>query len=215
VLVQIFWLVSPATSDVIFDTVTPGQELDRLAKKELLVLSKVCCYWHSVVINTPMLWSTIVMKTDVWTAPETMLYLVSQSLERGGNHPLTIKVAAFEIGTLCRQALELLAQHSQRWRDVHFVVADESLELLSGARGSLSLLETLQVDLLANGKAVDTFAITPCLAKATFSGPPGSVPSLPWTQLQSFTCTQSHGHETDFRDTYILHVDYRAPLSFS
>jgi hypothetical protein len=204
VLVQIFHLVPPVASDVLYDdSATYDSELGRLAKEELLALSNVCSHWHGIVMNTPMLWSTIVTDTELWEAPETMVYLLSQSLKRGGNHPLTIKLGAFWAEEYDRKALELLAQHSQRWRDVYFVVAEECMGFLSQARGNLPALENLDITAEEHWtEALDVFAVAPRLTKVKFTGSPGSVPNLPWTQLQSFTCTQKH--ETDFRDYLYL-----------
>ncbi|KAJ7244925.1 hypothetical protein C8J57DRAFT_1363384 [Mycena rebaudengoi] len=166
VLVQIFWLVPPAASDVLSDTTTYAEELGRLAKEELLALSNVCSHWHGVVMNTPMLWSTIVTDTDLWNVPETMAYLLSQSLE-----PLWT-------GTSVRQAVKLLAQHSQRWRDC--------MGFLSQARGNLPALETLDITATNWTEVIDAFAVK-------FEGPPS---------LKSFTCTQMH--EADFQDYLYL-----------
>jgi hypothetical protein len=206
VLVQIFHLVPPAASDVHVlydDSATYASELRRLAKEELLALSNVCSHWHDVVMNTPMLWSTIVTETRLWEAPATMVYSLSQSLKRGGSHPLTIKLGAWWAGESDRQALELLTQHSQRWRDAYFVVAYECIGLLSQARGNLPALENLDITAEGNwAEVLDVFTVAPRLAKVSFTGPPGSVPTQPWTQLQSFTCIQKH--ETGFRDYLYL-----------
>jgi hypothetical protein len=106
-------------------------------------------------------------------------------------------VAPCEAPEYDRQVWSLLTQHSQRWRDVHAQVDEEFLDLLSQVREHLPSLETLTTSVWDGIEAVDVFAIAPRLTKVKFAGPFAFVPTLPWAQLQSFTCTQID--EADFR----------------
>jgi hypothetical protein len=61
-LVEIFAMASQPSR---ISEGTPQEEPCRLAKQDLLHLSQVCSHWNHVVMNTPMLWSNIVVDFDL------------------------------------------------------------------------------------------------------------------------------------------------------
>jgi hypothetical protein len=105
-------------------------ELDRLANTELLALSQVCSWWHSIVFDTPTLWSTPHLHGILWRTPYTLaetVTLLSAALTRSRNAPLSV-VAIFEHKRSSRPLLrprrkhvfQLLFQHSCRWWAAEF-----------------------------------------------------------------------------------------------
>ncbi|KAJ7147920.1 hypothetical protein C8R43DRAFT_843757, partial [Mycena crocata] len=57
ILCEVFALLCTASAD----TFSTAEELQNLAKMELLQLSRVCSHWHRLVMGTPGLWSEIVV----------------------------------------------------------------------------------------------------------------------------------------------------------
>ncbi|KAJ7020058.1 hypothetical protein C8F04DRAFT_974808, partial [Mycena alexandri] len=55
------WVEPPRSS-------TP-EHLIRLAKSALLILSRVCCSWHSIIMGTPSLWTSVEVNFDEWFRP--------------------------------------------------------------------------------------------------------------------------------------------------
>ncbi|KAJ7646053.1 hypothetical protein DFH06DRAFT_1476628 [Mycena polygramma] len=191
-LAEIFRMCDPPGERVLTNR-TPTQEINRLAKKYLLQLSQVCSHWHGVAMGTPMLWSTITLDETVWKAcsrsSKTLLNLVETSLKRGADYPLTIR-AAVGLGTPTeRSILELLSQHSHRWKHVYLRLDIRSSPLLAVVRGHLPLLETLK---LVNSSPVnhhphtdDIFEIAPKLRVVFLGDWHLKPPRLPWSTLRS------------------------------
>ncbi|KAF7363196.1 hypothetical protein MVEN_00672200 [Mycena venus] len=186
-LAEIFEMCSAAVLIQLSGGTTPHEEPASLSMRHLLQLSQVSSLWHSIVINTPKLWSTILVDTCSWdectVPPEVLLSLLQSSLNRGGNHPLTIEVIS--IPPHEELVLELLSRHASRWRDVFFAGADiESAKYLTAAKGNLGQLQTL--DLSVNWPGVDILQVAPQLTDVTFRGEVAGVPNLPWAQIRRF-----------------------------
>ncbi|KAJ7646046.1 hypothetical protein DFH06DRAFT_1210976 [Mycena polygramma] len=143
-LAEIFGMCRPPGEDIM-SGITPDKELDRVAKKYLLQFSQVCSHWHGVIMGTPMLWSTITLDVAVWssTSPKILLDLLTASLDRGGDYPLTMQVAVDFGDPNEYYVLNLLSRHSHRWKCVHLWIDTRSFPSLAGIRGHLPLLDTL------------------------------------------------------------------------
>ncbi|KAJ7434028.1 hypothetical protein B0H11DRAFT_2373820 [Mycena galericulata] len=194
-LSEIFDMCSPPGDDGfdgLDDDTTPEQEVERLAKKYLLQLSRVCSRWHDIVMGTPMLWSSLVVDTTLWDAAtpssETLLDLVSSSLERGCDHPLGLQVAVVD-HTYGHSVFDLLCQHSRRWRHFRVWNALPSLHFLARAIGHLPLLETVEISNQNDDwTGSDVLQAAPRLHEVTFTGWAANIPTLPWHQLRYFRC---------------------------
>ncbi|KAJ7246200.1 hypothetical protein C8J57DRAFT_756820, partial [Mycena rebaudengoi] len=149
-LVQIFAIASEPSP--ISEDTTPQEELSRLGKQDLRYLSQVCSHWNSVVMNTPMLWSRIVVDLDLWARlparRDTLRDLLEASLLRGGSFSLRITLYASGNAQReeCRWVLQLLGHHSRRWWRVSLQLDLSFLQFLSSVRGRLPLLERLTID---------------------------------------------------------------------
>ncbi|KAJ7218182.1 hypothetical protein C8J57DRAFT_1732271 [Mycena rebaudengoi] len=171
---------------------TPKDELCRLGKQDLMRLSQVCSHWNQVVMNTPMLWSNIVVDFDLWLnspAPPAILFrLLASSLRRGGDFPMEISVYAGDDAQQQQWGLDLLSQHSHRWRQISLQLDLSFLRYLSPVRERLPLLEKLKIDGWSKWpENLDIFAVAPRLEAATLSLDGTSsllLPNLlPWEQL--------------------------------
>ncbi|KAJ7646049.1 hypothetical protein DFH06DRAFT_1096143 [Mycena polygramma] len=193
-LAEIFGMCDPPGERVLSNNIAPTKEINRLAKKYLLQLSRVCFHWHGVAMETPMLWSTIIFDQTLWSScsrsSKTLFDLVETSLERGADYPLTIRAAVGRGNPAERSILELLGQHSHRWKHVYLRVDTRCFPFLANARGRFPLLETLR---LINSSSVnhlpyieDIFESAPKL-RVVFLGDWHPTPlRLPWNTLRSF-----------------------------
>ncbi|KAJ7475317.1 hypothetical protein B0H11DRAFT_2235585 [Mycena galericulata] len=172
---------------------TPEDEVDRVGKKHLFLLSQVCSNWHYIVMHAAVLWSVIVVDMTMWKAPPAMLIdLVSTSLARSRDHPLRIEVASGDEADSCsRLMLEMIGQHARRWRHFRLYCELSSFHfIMTGTKGNLPLLQTL--DVANHGEEwteLGVFAVAPRLHTVTFQGSDTRIPSVPWHQLRHFDIT--------------------------
>ncbi|KAJ7189131.1 hypothetical protein C8R46DRAFT_35107 [Mycena filopes] len=202
VLVEIFRLCeSDARTEPSRDPILP-QSWDHESKKELrrvggghlVALSQVSAHWRHLVLGTPTLWSTITLDLRCWEhavanpsrAHQQMIELLHLAIVRGQQTPLTIQVTG--AGPCHPLALQTLASAAPRWRTARFAVDSELLLHLADITGRLPLLETLQINALAED--VETlrevgrfFASAPRLRSVAFRGPLAAIGDLPIEQL--------------------------------
>ncbi|KAJ7189074.1 hypothetical protein C8R46DRAFT_935293 [Mycena filopes] len=192
-LAEIFDMCAPSYEGVISGTTTKTQELERVAKKYLLQLSQVCSHWHRVAMGTPNLWSFIVLDTDAWSqfghSSQTPFDLLTSSLQRGGECPLTLRIVFGHRDRNERSVLKLLSEHSRRWRRVSMWIDPRSLRFLDRAKGNLGRLTFLQLECssqrIGRESASDIFQIAPLLTNVALFDWHGETPILPWHQLSS------------------------------
>ncbi|KAJ7496500.1 hypothetical protein FB451DRAFT_197274 [Mycena latifolia] len=178
-LVDIFDMCAPPGADTVSDETTPQEELERLAKTYLLRPSQVCSRWHDVIMDTAMLWSTVVVDTTCWdkcpVSSDTLLRLVVLSLERGVDVPLTLDIAV-EDDSNERPLLQLITRDARRWKSIYLWIHPTSLRFLAGARGNMPVLEKLHLHAHCEGQLeADIFE--------TLTGRSTRLPTLPWGQL--------------------------------
>jgi hypothetical protein len=124
------------------------------------------------------------------SSSHTLVDLVRSSLERGGEFPLNVQIAVDPHHHAERWILELLSQHSHRWKNAHIWLHPHSLGVLLGAKGNLPMLDSLT---LSSGTDIDyryaddVFEIAPRLKTVTLIGWPSGGPALPWGQLLHVT----------------------------
>ncbi|KAJ7604727.1 hypothetical protein DFH06DRAFT_1253896 [Mycena polygramma] len=163
--------------------------LRRLAKHDLLRLSKVYSFWHNTAFGTPRLWSAIVVDTiDWWRSPVTRtraLPLLAACLERSGGSPLSV-CASLKYDRDGVDVMNLLGQHSQRWQQISWSYGShDAWRLLVSLKGRLPLLKTLHLDAQCR---VDVFETAPALTTVTLCGWFDDLPQLPWSQLRHLSC---------------------------
>ncbi|KAK7053611.1 hypothetical protein R3P38DRAFT_2851233 [Favolaschia claudopus] len=174
---------------------TAQDELDRVSHRHVLKLAHVCSRWYRVATNTPKLWSTIAVDADCWPkcrVPKSTLFaLIESSLERGRNHPLTLKIRASRFYNGAERSLELFLKHAHRWFDVEILSVNPPPQCLLAETPRLDRLKRLYFDSPPGGhswKDTHIFQDAPHLTELEFHAPPSALPKLPWSQIQ--TCTQ-------------------------
>ncbi|KAJ7064529.1 hypothetical protein C8F01DRAFT_769454 [Mycena amicta] len=163
-------------------------EQDRVLKKYLRILTQVCPRWAQAIFSTPALWATICVNTDVWAqcslGPAVLLDVVKASLKHSRNYRLTLRIAAETDDPFAIQLLQLMAQHSARWHDVHLRIAPQHLHILRPIGGKVPMLRHLSI----SGDSAPLTAlidVLPKLQSLFFEGPlpPDLTLQLPWTAL--------------------------------
>ncbi|KAJ7699200.1 hypothetical protein B0H17DRAFT_1196292 [Mycena rosella] len=88
-LVKIFGLLSSEKNEsrAAFPVTSLNEAMFRLSQDHLLVLSRICSWFHTLVMNTSTLWDTIHLDI-LWTTPadtKKIMFVLRRILERGGN----------------------------------------------------------------------------------------------------------------------------------
>ncbi|KAJ7056831.1 hypothetical protein C8F01DRAFT_1155279, partial [Mycena amicta] len=137
-------------------------------------------------MNTPRFWSTITIDAEYWTTAVAgrNLDLLQVVLLRSGTCPLDLEIAAATAfsGKIGSRILEVLADHSPRWRRAFFLIDTVAETALASVQGRLPLLETLEFQAWSSLN-LRVFYDAPRLREFTFSGHPSSLPELSWSQL--------------------------------
>ncbi|KAJ7744641.1 hypothetical protein B0H16DRAFT_1857427 [Mycena metata] len=212
-LVEIFDLCSPDFNSVN----TVEQEENRLAKTYLFHISRVCYRWHDIIMNSPKLWSTITVDTGLWhESAISSATLLASSLKRGADFPLTLKAGINPRHLSHQSVLELLAQHSRRWKTVCLWLYPSHLTFLAHARGNIPVLETLILHSTHPDNVEPTaevFTAAPRLKMAKIFGFGPSFPSLPWGQLLQLTIGNGQCHTLSLKMLPLLSTEARCTLA--
>ncbi|KAJ6480715.1 hypothetical protein C8R47DRAFT_1050042 [Mycena vitilis] len=172
-------------------------------------MTRVCRYWSAVALETPALWSTVLL-TLKNLGEQGAVSLIKLWLRRSRDMPLNITVICQ--GDPKRQshaALEAAMSASNRWEEVYISIIPPLLYQLHSIRGRLSALKTLDisVDLGEAHLAIDedealwsiladapqlTSLITHCWDLVGFLRPPFTVA---WHQLTRLSTTFSSNTE--------------------
>ncbi|KAF7348874.1 F-box domain-containing protein [Mycena venus] len=190
ILTQIFALHRDgceSDSVVLWHTNTGFMALYTLAQAPLLALSQVCARWHGIALGTPSLWTKIRLDTALWRTPITTkkaMRLLQSALTRGSYCPLTVLVTNHSGPPSHGPALELLAQHSARWRAATFKCAASDLCHLSSIKGNLPTLETLEVfPTSTDVEPVTLFEVAPRLSSLAIADMGLHVSTPPFAQV--------------------------------
>ncbi|RDB21853.1 hypothetical protein Hypma_010866 [Hypsizygus marmoreus] len=130
-----------------------------------LLLTQICHGWRSVAIGTQILWSRLSLNIKPNAAHQASL--VSTWLTRSGACPLQIYIMWEQRPFYpSHPVLDLLAQHSHRWRNMFFFLPFEAYESLSSIRGNLPILSELSLGTDCHPMSspiIDAFEIAPQL----------------------------------------------------
>ncbi|KAK7058224.1 hypothetical protein R3P38DRAFT_2844889 [Favolaschia claudopus] len=208
-LADIFDFCLPDDLYMIFASTT-DDEVDRLARRYLLQLGQVCTRWHRVAMDTPKLWSTIAVDTEVWKwsfiGDARLADLLESSLARGRNSPLTLHMGISNSDSDV-VVFEALLEHAHRWKNVFVSSSGAPCVALSSAMISLDQLEMLDLNVDSWGR-LPAFQNAPRLRYLAFSGYVGDLPLLPWTQIKTIVYDS---HDTPGPRYSPLSVLNRAP----
>ncbi|KAJ7756626.1 hypothetical protein B0H16DRAFT_1538552 [Mycena metata] len=131
--------------------------LEIITNSSVLALSQVCARWHDIALGTPSLWSEVGLDAVLWQSPataKTAMSLLQVFLSRGGNVPLSILITNNTDMPFHGPPLQLLAQHSSRWRSATLNCPMGDLRHLALVNGNLPILETLEIT--PRGRALGT-----------------------------------------------------------
>ncbi|KAJ7737769.1 hypothetical protein DFH07DRAFT_1064682 [Mycena maculata] len=171
---------------------TIGDEMYSLKKVHLLRLSRVCAQWHGLVLNTPALWSRINVTLSHWSRTSYLTRLkglLTLTIQRSTVSPLHVRAGVDGSPSLLphQPALEVLAQHSERWHTAVFNIGVPLFDCMSRAKGKLPHLRILRLRTWGNKTSeFDLFEDAPRLIDVAFTGPISLMPKLPWNTLQRF-----------------------------
>ncbi|KAJ7260308.1 hypothetical protein B0H12DRAFT_1181989 [Mycena haematopus] len=183
IIVEIFTSTADAVDHFSADIYGTAAAMHILAQSAVLAVSQVCARWHTIALNTPSLWTKISLHAALWRTPGTTakaMVLLQLALTRSGQYPLTISVLRGTGLSTHGPALELLAQHSGRWRVATFGGLASDFRHLSGAKGNVPILETLEIA-ATGSEPVNVFETAPSLKNFTTveaQGPHISIPPL-------------------------------------
>ncbi|KAJ6537867.1 hypothetical protein B0H19DRAFT_374793 [Mycena capillaripes] len=205
-LAEIFGLCSPDRITfheltTLATTIFPegSDALDRISRSHLLRLAGVCSSWYQVVMGTPGLWATI----EVAGSYDDITAFLSRSLEHSADCPLDLHLVPRHAA-----GLELLGQHSGRWREAEIYLTRHSLRLLSTLKDSFPLLERLAIG-GRRTRLPDVFGTAPKLTDVTLALGDGQLPNLPWSQLRRITYDFGFHNEGDILN--VLELMQRCP----
>ncbi|KAJ6480733.1 hypothetical protein C8R47DRAFT_596745 [Mycena vitilis] len=164
-----------------------------LAKSQLLCASEVCTSWRNLIIGTPKLWSSIVVRSDRWPGdPAQFLAALQTCLARGAQHPLSLDFSSSCDRPSSQIVWELLVDHSDRWKVVSLDVPSRALKTAQRAHGRLHMLQILSLAVRSDTDvthSTDIFTTSPSLKRVKLVCPNmQNCPKLPWSQLHTFTC---------------------------
>ncbi|KAK7058201.1 hypothetical protein R3P38DRAFT_2599839 [Favolaschia claudopus] len=182
-LVSIFAWCFPSQLYSILGKRTPEEEVDCVSHRYLRDLSRVCYRWYHIAMETPQLWSTIVVDARLWNRSHisvaALLLLLEASLRRGREHPLHLEVYA--VAQHHHTIFELLSQYARRWKTA-IIWGKDVDDGLRACAGNLGQLEKLS--LAGKWKDVETFQTAPRLRELTYRGAVDKLPKMPWKQIQ-------------------------------
>ncbi|KAJ7073065.1 hypothetical protein C8F01DRAFT_268646 [Mycena amicta] len=149
-------------------------------------------------METPALWSTIVADTALWNdcplSETTLLRLVALSLERSRSHPLILKVAVEDNldanHSPGAELMALLCAHSPRWKSIYLWHNYIGFELLASIKDRIPILENVcfsqQHEEWHEHTGMELFAEAPRLREFTVTGRAANLPTVPYSQLETF-----------------------------
>jgi hypothetical protein len=205
-----------------------------LSMSHMILLSQVCFQWRIVVLGTPKLWSDITVTSYDWPHDSTdsvdLINLLRTSLERGAHYPLNLSVTLLFMDYMGRPAsskdlLQLLVEHSDRWRDMFLQVHHQIpiLDTIRQAKGRLGMLERLDLRFVddspeepATGDLdLDIFEIAPALRHVRFANLDlPACPKLHWAQLRSFTYQYEPRQDVAAALALMYHLDAYPNVAF-
>ncbi|KAK7043368.1 hypothetical protein R3P38DRAFT_3259355 [Favolaschia claudopus] len=171
--------------------ITLEDQMQFFARRALQELAQVCFRWYCVAVETPQLWSTIIIHSDVWDRafvyPEILTKLLASLLIRGKDYPLTIEMSIYPT-MHCKRVLALLCRHARRWRKAHFWSIPQSQTFFHPTKNlKLDRLVSLSLDVESESwKDITAFQRAPFLTELTVARF-HKLPILPWPQIKTVT----------------------------
>ncbi|KAJ7649113.1 hypothetical protein DFH06DRAFT_558040 [Mycena polygramma] len=175
-------------------------ELADLARSQLLRASGVCTSWRNLIIGTPKFWSNIAVRSDRWPEESARFLAALQTcLVRGAQYPLSLNFSSFCNRLESQIVWQLFVDHSDRWKVVSLNVPTHALDTAQRAHGRFHMLQSLSLSVRSDTDLIhstDIFTNAPSLKRFELACPYAqNCPTLPWSQLQMFTCQAPQNSE--------------------
>ena len=108
-------------------------------------LSHVCSKWRDVATNSPYLWTNVTVQFPT----ESTSHLIKLWLTRGRSLPVHVTIRQFAIvvtqQSVFEKLVELLAEHSHRWKSVSVELGSKLRPFVANAFASIKNLDRLAV----------------------------------------------------------------------
>ncbi|KAJ7112033.1 hypothetical protein C8R43DRAFT_1040943 [Mycena crocata] len=222
VLVEIFqtcWQsFTPTPGDVDEEFERSTAELETLAQAPVMILSQVCLRWHDIALGTPALWGKIELGNTLWEDPTRLGTVVKQLqsvLNRGANHPISLRLTNSAEESLPCAVLQLLAQHAPRWTTVTLACPFADIRALAALNVDLSNLEALMIHAWGEGTSLDMFKSVPRLKTLYFSADSDEMAAfsvIPFEQLIDIHCLDVLGREPPTAASFMPRLSQHATL---
>ncbi|KAF9005188.1 hypothetical protein BDQ17DRAFT_382489 [Cyathus striatus] len=153
-----------------------------------LLLSSICSSWREAAIATPRLWSRIFIQLSLHRGDQQSA-LINTWLIRSGACPLTAfifwETAPFNGD---HPALEVLVNHSKRWKIMLLFMPFSAFQSLAGVQGNLPMLMDLSIgfeDKISSQirGSLNMFEVTPALTSLECVNCSPFLFKFPWSQL--------------------------------
>jgi hypothetical protein len=163
--------------------------------------TEVCRSWRSAVHKSPSLWTRL----HIDGRDHVRVSAIKFALKRSKNLPLTIKMVFHSpLNNRMQDTLELLFQHSVRWRDVQIKTSftQPVIKTFKVLKGNLPLLRSLDITHVRPGagkpqfptQILDSFILKAPNLRRLALRPHGvplptitSLKKVPWSDLECFT----------------------------
>jgi hypothetical protein len=112
-----------------------------------LIFLQICRHWTAVALATPELWSSFgYMLTPLDERSNYNAAMVNQWLARAKACPLTLTLtSSSSFNRPSHPVLETFVAHSRRWQHIDFTLPTSTFPTLDAIKGSLPLLQTLEI----------------------------------------------------------------------
>lgn len=156
-------------------------------------LGQVCRSWRKSALALSVLWSRLptmdLLESDHPSRLEMKVEYLNELLRRSHSTPIEIYLFSLGFKGLSHPFVDLMTDHSERWKIATIKIDISMLPCLSKIKGRLSNLETLGLYLSGYGPVMDTidlFDDTPRLRQVDIGGPFLADISLPFQQLSHY-----------------------------
>ncbi|KAJ7698252.1 hypothetical protein B0H17DRAFT_1196843 [Mycena rosella] len=136
-------------------------------------------------MGTPSLWSYIQVDTVFWESSASTrakaMKSLQAALDRGRNFSLDVEIESDFSVAFHSPALELLAAHSERWRNLVVDCPSDMFNGLAAVKGKLPRLEYLEIELRDDQtRDLSLLDIAPSLKYLVFTGAPRLITNFPF-----------------------------------
>ncbi|KAK0451308.1 uncharacterized protein EV420DRAFT_710951 [Desarmillaria tabescens] len=179
----------------IFELLSVDEECNLDTANAPWVFGHVCCFWRTIVITSPVLWSTIRTHLNPLVHPRKISAALERHIELSSECPLHLDIDLYRNADseTIRQVVTLIVRHSLRWETLKITLSASTLPMFSRVSGRLPRLRSLAVFVMnyyGDGAIVPEpysfFSVAPALTEAKIHCIPVFDLPVPLPQLRTF-----------------------------